>query len=77
MGLFNRNVLGIIFGNVGGGVTEPKIVGIISVIFLFAMENLSGLQTYLNLHPPLRVGPLLGCLLRGGANLCRLVPVQI
>ena len=29
-----------------------------------------------NLHPPLLVGPPQGCLARGGANLCRFVPVQ-
>ena len=36
----------------------------------------SGLQTCLNLHPPPRVGPPLGCLPGGGANLCRFVPVR-
>ena len=36
----------------------------------------SGLQTYPNLHPPLRVGPLVGCLPRRGANLCRFVPAR-
>ena len=35
----------------------------------------SGLQTYPNLHPLPRVGPPLGCLPRGSANLCRFVPV--
>ena len=39
-------------------------------------ELVSGLQTYPNLHPPPRVGPPLGCLPRGGANLCRFVPVR-
>ena len=36
----------------------------------------SGLQTYPNLHPPPRVGPPLGSLPRGGANLCRFAPVR-
>ena len=36
----------------------------------------SSKQTYPNLHPPLRVGPPLGCLPREGANLCRFVPVR-
>ena len=38
--------------------------------------KISKLQTYPNLHPPPRVGPALGCLPRGGANLCRFVPVR-
>ena len=36
----------------------------------------SGLQTYPNLYPPPPVGPPLGCFPRGGANLCRFVPVR-
>ena len=35
---------------------------------------LNGLQTYPNLHPPLRVGRW-GVFHEGGANLCRFVPV--
>ena len=35
----------------------------------------SRLQTYPNLHPPLRVGPPLKYLPGEGANLCRFVPV--
>ena len=38
--------------------------------------RISALQTYPNLQPPLRVGPPLGYLPRGGANLCRFVPVR-
>ena len=38
---------------------------------------LSELQTNLpELHPPLPVGPSVGCLPRGGANLGRFVPVR-
>ena len=39
-------------------------------------ENFRELQTYLNLHPSLPVGPSLGCLPQGGANLCRFVPIR-
>ena len=38
--------------------------------------QLSELQTYPNLHPLPRVGPPLGCLPQGCANLCWLVPVR-
>ena len=48
---------------------------IISCVQWFWKE-FSGLQTYPNLHLPLRVGPPPGCLPRGGANLCRFVPVR-
>ena len=47
-----------------------------AMCFYNPLEVLRGLQTYPNLHPPLRVGPPLGCLPRGGANLCRFVPVR-
>ena len=42
----------------------------------FRVSYFSGLQTYPNLHPPPRVGPPLRSLPRGGANLCRFVPVR-
>ena len=48
----------------------------ISKVILPRRVIFSGLQTYPNLHPPPRVGPPLGCLPRGGANLCRFVPVR-
>ena len=55
---------------------QQQLASDIETFFPVKLGLISGLQTYPNLHPPPPVGPSLGCLPRGGANLCRFVPVQ-
>ena len=54
----------------GGSFISPKDLAV------FLQRKSAGSKTYPNLHPPPRVGPPLGRLPRGVANLCRFVPVR-